>query len=150
MLQRARERFPDARPRIISDNGPQFIAKDFKEFIRISGMTHVRTAPYYPQSNGKIERWNGSIKSECVRPGVPLSLEDARRLVAQYIDVYNEQRLHSAIGYVTPRAALQGRREAIHAERDRKLEQARLHRERTAAGLSGRTTAKSVSQSEAA
>lgn len=55
VLQRAREAFPDARPRIISDNGPQFVAKDFKEFIRISGMTHVRTSPYYPQSNGKLE-----------------------------------------------------------------------------------------------
>ena len=41
---------------------PQFIAKDFKEFIRISGMTHVRTQPYYPQSNGKIERWHKSLK----------------------------------------------------------------------------------------
>jgi hypothetical protein len=45
IVQRARELFPDARPRIISDNGPQFIARDFKEFIRISGMTHVRTSP---------------------------------------------------------------------------------------------------------
>jgi transposase InsO family protein len=51
ILQRARELFPGARPRIISDNGPQFIARDFKEFIRLSGMTHVRTSPYYPQSN---------------------------------------------------------------------------------------------------
>ena len=50
LLQRAKEQFPETRPRIISDNGPQFIAKDFKEFIRISGMTHVRTSPYYPQS----------------------------------------------------------------------------------------------------
>lgn len=48
-------------------------------------MTHVRTAPYYPQSNGKLERWNKSIKSECIRPGVPLPLEDAERLVAQYV-----------------------------------------------------------------
>ncbi len=56
ILERARERFPQARPRIISDNGPQFIARDFKEFIRICGMTHVRTSPFYPQSNGKIER----------------------------------------------------------------------------------------------
>jgi len=62
LLERAKERFPDARPRIISDNGPQFIAKDFKEFIRLSGMTHVRTSPYYPQSNGKMERWNKSIR----------------------------------------------------------------------------------------
>ena len=54
ILQRARERFPDAHPRIISDNGPQFIAKDFKAFIRLAGMTHVRTSPYYPQSNGKL------------------------------------------------------------------------------------------------
>jgi transposase InsO family protein len=53
ILERAKELHPEAKPRIISDNGPQFIAKDFKEFIRISGMTHVRTSPYYPQSTEK-------------------------------------------------------------------------------------------------
>jgi putative transposase len=53
ILERAKERYPGVALRIISDNGPQFIAKDFKEFIRISGMTHVRTSPYYPQSNGQ-------------------------------------------------------------------------------------------------
>jgi transposase InsO family protein len=58
ILQRAREKFPGVTPRIISDNGPQFIARDFKEFIRLGGMTHARTSPYYPQSNGKIERWH--------------------------------------------------------------------------------------------
>jgi len=62
IIERAKEKYPEARPRIISDNGPQFIAKDFKELIRISGMTHVRTSPYYPQSNGKIERWHKSLK----------------------------------------------------------------------------------------
>jgi putative transposase len=132
LLQRARERFPEARPRIISDNGPQFIAKDFKEFVRISGMTHVRTAPYYPQSNGKLERWNKSIKSECIRPGVPLSVEDADRLIAQYVAVYNEQRLHSSLGYVTPKDMLEGRRAEIHAARDRKLDQARRNRDAAA------------------
>ena len=132
VLERAKEKFPEARPRIISDNGPQFIAKDFKEFIRISGMTHVRTSPYYPQSNGKLERWNKSIKSECIRPGVPLSVDDAERLIEQYIRVYNEQRLHSAIGYITPQAMLEGRRAEIHAARDRKLELARQRREQTA------------------
>ena len=81
IIQRTRERYPDAWPRIISDNGPQFIAKDFKEFIRLCGMTHVKTSPYYPQSNGEIERWHRSLKSECIRPGVPLSLADAQRLV---------------------------------------------------------------------
>ena len=129
LLERAKERFPDARPRIISDNGPQFIAKDFKEFIRISGMTHVRTSPYYPQSNGKMERWNQSIKSECIRPGVPLSLADAKRLVEQYVAVYNEQRLHSGIGYVTPQDMMAGRQAEIHAARDRTLERAREPRQ---------------------
>ena len=128
VLQRARELFPDARPRIISDNGPQFVAKDFKEFIRISGMTHVRTSPYYPQSNGKIERWHGSIKRECIRPGVPLSLDDARAMVESYVDHYNNSRLHSALGYVTPADRLAGRQDAIFAERDRKLAEARRRR----------------------
>ena len=128
ILQRAREKYPEAKPRIISDNGPQFIARDFKEFIRIAGMTHVRTSPYYPQSNGKIERWHKSIKRECVRPGTPLTPEDGRRLIQDYIDRYNTVRLHSAIGYVTPADMLAGRQAEIHAARDGKREEARQQR----------------------
>ena len=128
ILQRAREKFPEARPRIISDNGPQFIAKDFKAFIRICGMTHVKTSPYYPQSNGKIERWHGSLKRECIRPGAPLSAGDARRLVAGFVEHYNSARLHSATGYITPKDMLEGRAKLIHEQRDRKLEQAREQR----------------------
>lgn len=128
ILQAAKEKHPGARPRVISDNGPQFIAKDFKEFIRISGMTHVRTSPFYPQSNGKIERFHRSLKGECIRPGVPLSLEDAKRIVGHYVEEYNERRLHSALGYITPKDMLEGRQEAIFAERDRKLEEARQRR----------------------
>jgi putative transposase len=148
VLEGARERFPEARPRIISDNGPQFIAKDFKEFIRISGMTHVRTSPYYPQSNGKLERWNQSLKSECIRPGVPLSREDAERLIAQYVAVYNEQRLHSSLGYITPQTMLEGRAAEVHATRDRKLEQARRRREQEVQAR--RTQSKSSLNEEAA
>jgi putative transposase len=129
ILERAKEKHPEARPRIISDNGPQFIARDFKEFIRISGMTHVRTSPFYPQSNGKIERWHKSLKRECIRPLTPLTLEDARRLIQSYVDHYNTVRLHSAIGYVTPQDRIAGRQAEIHAARDRKLEQARSQRQ---------------------
>ena len=128
ILERAKELYPGVKPRIISDNGPQFIAKDFKEFIRISGMTHVRTSPYYPQSNGKIERWHKSLKGECIRPGTPLSLEDARRLAKGYVEHYNNVRLNSAIGYITPKDMLAGHQQEIHAERDRKLEAARQER----------------------
>jgi putative transposase len=125
ILQRAREKFPDARPRIISDNGPQFISKDFKEFVRISGMTHVKTSPYYPQSNGKLERYHKTIKGTCIRVQTPLSLTDAIRIVADFVGHYNNKRLHSAIGYITPKDKLQGRAETILAEREAKLVAAR-------------------------
>ncbi|MFZ0879041.1 MAG: integrase core domain-containing protein, partial [Candidatus Acidiferrales bacterium] len=115
---------------------PQFIAKDFKEFIRLSGMTHVRTSPYYPQANGKIKRWHKSLKGECIRPGTPLSLKDARRLEESYVAHYNNVRSNSAIGYITPKDMLAGHQQEIQAERDRKLEaageQRKNHRRRAA------------------
>ena len=130
IVQRAREKFPGETPRIISDNGPQFIAKEFKQFIRMCGMTHVRTSPYYPQSNGKLERYHRTIKSECIRPGTPLTLDDARRITVKYVQNYNETRLHGALGYITPNGKLLGREKEIFAERDRKLEEARERRRR--------------------
>jgi putative transposase len=129
ILQRARECHPGVTPRIISDNGPQFLAKDFKEFIRICGMTHVKTSPYYPQSNGKIERFHRTIKGDCIRTQTPLSLQDARRIVANYIERYNTVRLHSAIGYITPNDKLAGREREIFDARDRKLADARARRQ---------------------
>jgi putative transposase len=128
IIQRGREKFPGETPRIISDNGPQFIAKDFQEFIRIGGMTHVRTSPYYPQSNGKIERFHRTIKGDCIRTETPLTLEDAQRIVARYVEYYNHVRLHRAIGYVTPKDKLEGREKTIFAERDRKVAEARERR----------------------
>jgi putative transposase len=129
ILQRARERFPEARPRIISDNGPQFVAWEFQQFIRLCGMTHVRTSPYYPQSNGKIERWHKSIKGECIHIKTPLSLEDARRLIAADAEYYNTVRLQSAIGYLAPADKLAGRGDQIWAERKRKLAEAEARRQ---------------------
>ncbi len=128
IIQKAKEKTPNATPRIISDNGPQFIAKDFKVFIRINGMTHVRTSPYYPQSNGKIERWHQSLKKESIRPKCPLSKPDAIDIVGEYVDHYNYDRLHSAIGYVSPKLKLDGKEVEVFNERDRKLETARKRR----------------------
>jgi transposase InsO family protein len=128
ILERAKEKYPDVKPRIISDNGPQFIARDFKEYIRISGMTHVRTSPFYPQSNGKIERWHKTIKQESIRAHCPLNLQDARRIVEEFVVYYNTIRLHSAIGYIAPQDKLMGLEKKIFAERDRKLNEARQWR----------------------
>jgi len=131
ILQKAVETVPAARPRVISDNGPQFIAKDFKEFIKVSGMTHVRTSPFYPQSNGKIERWHQSIKKECIRPLTPTTLEEAQETVAEYVYHYNHERLHSSIGYISPADKLAGRAHAIKVERLKKLSVAKGFREKS-------------------
>jgi putative transposase len=67
VIQRALENFPDARPRIISDNGPRLVARDFKAFIRLAGLTHVRTSPYCPQSKDyasyctSLVRWGAML-----------------------------------------------------------------------------------------
>ncbi len=144
IVQYAKEQYPEARPRIISDNGPQFIANDFKSFVRLSGMTHVRTSPYYPQSNGKIERYHRTLKSDCIRTKCPLSLEEAKRVVKQFVSDYNDRRLHSAIGYITPSDMLAGKQKAIHEERDRKLEEAREDRAKIRAQQAAARYAKST------
>jgi putative transposase len=125
LIQRARELYPEARPRIITDNGPQFIARDFREFIRLWQTTNVFCSPYYPQSNGKLERFHRTLKGQAIRAKTPLTLEDAKRIVGEFIGHYNRTRLHSAIGYIAPADRLVGRHLAIFTARDKKLEAAR-------------------------
>ena len=122
ILQRALETHPGARPRIISDNGPQFIAGDFRRFIDLTGLTHVRTSVNYPQSNGKIERYHRTLDKDTIHAATP---DGVYTTIAARIDHYNNHRLHSAIGYVTPRDKLVGREAEIWAARDRKLGEAR-------------------------
>ena len=128
LVLKARERHPGVTPRIISDNGPQFIALDFKMLLRMLGMSHARTSFFYPQSNGKIERFHKTFKIECIRPGVPLTLEDAIRIITHWILHYNTVRLHSAIGYVAPMDKMAGRDGEIRDQRGRKMAAARDRR----------------------
>ena len=136
-LQRALEKYPGVNPRLISDNSKQFVAKDFKEYLRNCGLKpvigpapdgQVRTSVYYPQSNGKIERFHGTIKSEAIRKQSFLSLDDARLQIANYIRFYNEERLHSALFYLTPKEVFEGKMQQRLNERQRKLDQATKNR----------------------
>lgn len=68
---------------MLSDNGPPYVSKDFRSFLAFCQMTHVRTSPYYPQPNGKIERWHKSLNFECIRPRVPLSLDQTLKMVVR-------------------------------------------------------------------
>lgn len=127
VLQKALEKYPGVKPRIISDNGPQYIANDFKLFVRQMEMTHVTTSPYYPQSNGKIERFHRTLK-ENIRPQQLGDIEYAKKHMSTYIQIYNEVRLHSAIGYITPSDKLQGNDQFIFNQRKRKLQDATKNR----------------------
>lgn len=104
ILQRAREAFPGTRPKVISDNGSQFIAGDFKRFIDLTGMTHARTSVGYPQSNGKIERFHRILLEEraSIRPWT--SENQRRHGDARFIHFSNHHRSHGALGWATPTA----------------------------------------------
>ena len=128
VFEKARERFPDARPRIITDNGKQYKCREFSDFIRRNDYSHVTTTPYYPQSNGKQERFHGTLKSECIKVKCIITKEDANNEIEKYITNYNNNRLHSAIGYVTPHDKMNGLEDEIFKERDAKLENRRRER----------------------
>jgi transposase InsO family protein len=125
IVQKAKEITGADKVRLISDNGPQFKAREFKSFIKSAGMGQTFTSPYYPQSNGKIERWHKELKSSCIRVKQPRNLEEAKRFVADFIEVYNYKRLHSAIGYVTPYDKLLNLDDELKSQRKEKLARAK-------------------------
>jgi putative transposase len=127
-LQRAKEKYPGVNPRVITDNGPQFISKDFSDFIRASGLKQIRTSIANPQANGKIEAYFKTLSRECLRRRSFIGIEDARKQIAGYVDRYNNERLHSSLGYLRPRDYLYGDVKERFNERQRKLDRARIER----------------------
>ncbi|RKY48416.1 MAG: IS3 family transposase [Candidatus Neomarinimicrobiota bacterium] len=123
-LQRTIEKYPHAKPRLITDNGSQFISKDFKEYLRGCGLKHAKTSVNYPQSNGKIERFHKTLKTEEIRKSSYLDIEDARRQIEKYIHYYNHERLHSALHYLTPKEVFESKMNQRLNERQCKLDQA--------------------------
>ncbi len=127
-LQKALEKFPGVRPRIISDNGTQFVSKDFSEYLRSAGLTHIKTSIRYPQSNGKIEKFHSTINQECLTRYSFIDLDDAKKQIQKFIDFYNTKRLHSSLFYLTPEDFLFNRVDKRLKQREIKLEQAKKNR----------------------
>jgi putative transposase len=130
MMERARRKYPGENPVLITDNGPQFISREFGRYLQEAEITHRRTRFFYPQSNGKVERFFQTCKNEAVRKQSYLSLDDLKRQIDDYIKRYNENRLHSAIGYVAPADMLDGRQAEIFTARRQKLLKAQQNRKR--------------------
>jgi transposase InsO family protein len=125
IITRAREAYPEAKPRLITDNGAQFIARDFKELLAILEIDHTFTSPAHPQSNGKLERFHRSFKDEEVRVTAYTNVDQAKRNMSEWIDYYNTRRLHSSLNYLTPQEVFEGKTEIRLAERKKKLYTAR-------------------------
>jgi len=130
VIERAREKYPEFKPDIISDNGSQYKSKDFQQYLKEVGLKHIRTSPSYPQSNGKIERFHRSFEEECLRTTSMINLEDARLQVEKYVDYYNNHRLHSALFYLRPIDFLKGNVEELLKIRQSKLDHAGENRKK--------------------
>ncbi|MFA5011994.1 MAG: integrase core domain-containing protein [Ignavibacteria bacterium] len=128
VVQSGIDKYSNAKPRIISDNGSQFISKDFAGYLKMLGLKHVRTSIMYPQSNGKIERFHRTISTECIRKKSMIDLNDARKQIANYVEFYNTKRLHSALNYLTPEDYVKGRKDDRLKERESKLIEAKKAR----------------------
>lgn len=111
----------DVSPRLITDNGSQFMTSEFKDVLRSFTLSHVRTSVNHPQSNGKIERFHGTVKSEKIRDLPRFTLEQTKAEVGEWIRHYNSERLHSALSYVAPFDVIEGRKDSILENRKQKL-----------------------------
>ena len=128
VLQRALEKFPDERPVIITDNGSQYLSKDFQLYMKEVGLTHIRTSPSYPQSNGKIERFHRSLEQECVKTTSLINLKDANEQIENYVNHYNNKRLHSSLFYLRPIDFLNDYVDDLLRVRQQKIENAQESR----------------------
>ena len=128
LVARVKEKYPEARARIIHDNGKQFISKDFKSLISLLEFYETAARVCHPQSNGKLERFHSTLKTEHVRKTPYFSYEDAKEKMALWIDFYNNGRLHGALLYLAPADYFEGRKESRLAERREKLNTTDINR----------------------
>lgn len=124
----ALERVPGKKPRIVRDNGSQFLAKEWREVIRHFELEEIPIRARHPESNGRIERYHRSVREEAFGDRELENLYQARDLLRQWVSYYNQERLHSALNYLRPVDYYEGAPEALLAQRKRKLTEAATRR----------------------
>ncbi len=104
------------RTRLLSDNGPGYVSRLFREYLQLVGIRHILASPYHPQTNGKLERYHQTLKRDVNQ--VPYDLpEDLKTAIGEFVSYYNFRRYHKALGDVTPADMLAGRRDEIQGRR---------------------------------
>ena len=124
------------KPRLLSDNGPSYLAGDLATWLDQHQIAHVRGAPFHPQTQGKIERWHQTLKNRILLENYYLP-GDLEAQITAFVEHYNHRRYHESIGNLTPADVYFGRGQAILLERERikrrTIDQRRLlHRKRAA------------------
>jgi len=116
------------RARLLSDNGAGYVSRAFRDYLNLVGIGHILAAPYHPQTNGKVERYQQSLKKEVnqLPYEIPNELEKA---IADFVDYYNYRRYHKALGNVAPADVLYGRRNKI-LERRKEVQIQTINRRR--------------------
>jgi len=106
------------RPRLLSDNGPAYLSKDLKNFLKRKDIDHIRGAPYHPQTQGKIERWHLSMKNVVQLQNYysPSQLAEA---IDDFVDYYNNQRYHEILDNMTPASIYYGKEKEVQSEREK-------------------------------
>ena len=100
------------RTKLLSDNGPGYIARAFRDYLGMVGIKHILAAPFHPQTNGKLERYHQTLKRDVNQ--LPYEMpSDLEAAIVAFVSYYNYRRYHKALGNVTPSDVLRGRREDI-------------------------------------
>ena len=102
----------ERRTRLLSDNGPGYVFRSFRDYLRLVGIRRILASPFHPQTNGKLEKYHRTIKLDVnqIPYDVPRNLEEA---IMDLVNYYSNRHYHKAIGNVTPTDVLDGRREQI-------------------------------------
>jgi len=115
------------KPRLLSDNGASYISEELSSYIKDQGMSHVRGAPYHPQTQGKIERWHQTLKNRILLEHYFLP-GDLEQQIEAFVEHYNHQRYHESLNNVTPADVYFGRSNEILKQRERIKQQTIQHR----------------------
>jgi putative transposase len=107
------------RPKLLSDNGSCYIAKDLKDYLKENvGMDQIHGRPGHPQTQGKIERYHKSMKN-VVKLDYYYAPEELEKALEKFVHYYNNERYHESLNNLTPADVYFGRGEAILKERER-------------------------------
>ena len=100
------------RTKLLSDNGPGYIARAFRHYLGMVGIKHILASPYHPQTNGKLERYHRTLELHVNQ--LPYEMpSDLDAAIVGFVSYYNYRRYHKAMGNVTPSDVLRGRRQEI-------------------------------------